>query len=245
MSEKLRLSYTKMDFYLTCPKRYYYRYVEKRPFYPSYMTKFGGNLHRALKNVSEIIKSKGTIENEIQKELFEKQWSDISKDKAINQKLKDKGESQLKLFSETNLAAIQNTLFIEKSFSCKLDNITLCGYIDRVDIIKDKYVDIIDYKTGNLRSLHPDNLQLNFYALICRDFFDLIPAKLSLYFLKINEKLSVEAETQCIDMTKNLILNISEKIINKYFIPTEQPLENCPECCYNKICPDFAKLVNP
>ena len=244
MPEKLRLSYTKMDLYLTCPKRYYYKYVEKRPYYPSYMTKFGGNIHRAVKDVSEVIKSKGTIEKQVQKELFEKQWSDISKDKDANQKLKDKGELQLKMFSKTNLEAMQNTLFIEKSFSCKLDNITLCGYIDRVDIIKDKYVDIIDYKTGNLRVLSADNLQLNFYALICRDFLDLIPAKLSLYFLKTNKKLSVEVENQCIDMTKSLILNVSEKIMSKYFIPTEQPLDYCPECCYNKICPDFIKLVN-
>jgi len=244
MSDNLRLSYTKMDFYLTCPKRYYFRYVEKRPYYPSHMTKFGSNIHRALKNVTEVIKSKGSIEKEFQKELFEKQWSDISKDKEINQKLKDKGELQLKLFSETNATAIQNTLFIEKSFSCKLDNITLCGYIDRIDVIKDKYVEIIDYKTGNLRVLYPDNLQLNFYALICRDFFDLIPAKLSLYFLKTNEKSSVDVENQCIDMTKSLILNVSERILNKYFIPTEQPLDHCPECCYNKFCPDFDKLVN-
>jgi RecB family exonuclease len=244
MQEKLRLSYTKMDFYLTCPKRYYYRYVEKRPYYPSYVTKVGSNLHRALKDVSEIIKSKGTIENETQRELFEKQWVDVSKDKDINQKLKDKGELQLKIFSETNLATIQNTLFLEKSFSCKLDNITLCGYIDRVDIIKDNYVDIIDYKTGNLRVLYPDDLQLNFYALICRDFFDLIPANLSLYFLKTNEKSSVEVENQYLDMTKNLILDVSERILNKYFIPTENPIDHCPECCYNKICTDFAKLIN-
>ncbi|MDD3013980.1 MAG: PD-(D/E)XK nuclease family protein [Candidatus Gastranaerophilales bacterium] len=244
MPEKLRLSYTKMDFYITCPKRYYYRYVEKKPYYPSYKTKFGSNLHRALKNVTEIIKSKGAIDNESQKELFEKQWSDVSKDKDKNQQLKNKGELQLKLFSETNLTAIQNTLFIEKSFSCKLDNITLCGYIDRVDVIKDKYVEIIDYKTGNLRILYPDDLQLNFYALICRDFLDLIPAKLSLYFLKTNEKLSVNVENQCIDMTKSLILNVSEKILSNYYIPTEHPLDHCPECCYNKICPDFIKLIN-
>lgn len=241
MIEKLRLSYTKMDMYLTCPKRYYYRYVEKRPYYPSYLAKFGSNLHRALKDVTEIIKATGSIEAETQKELFEKQWTDVSKDVEKNQKLKETGEVQLKSFSEINQETIKNTLYVEKSFAFKLDNITLNGYIDRVDVIEDKYVDIIDYKTGKLRELYPDDLQLNFYALVCRDFLDLIPAKLSLYFLRTNEKLSVDVENENIDMMKALVLNVSEKISSNDFTPAEHSFNNCSECCYNRICTEYKR----
>src|SRR3989339_1071030 len=104
MASKLRLSYTKLSMYLTCPRRYYYRYVEKRPFYPSTMMKYGSNIHRILKDVSEIIKITGDVEENVQATLYEKQWADITKDESRNLELKNLGMKQVQDFVEVNKA---------------------------------------------------------------------------------------------------------------------------------------------
>ncbi|EKE04693.1 MAG: hypothetical protein ACD_20C00022G0018 [uncultured bacterium] len=238
MSKKLRVSYTKLSFYSACPKRYYYRYVEKRPYYPTVMTKYGSNIHRSLKDFSEIIRSGQTIDKEVQETLYEKQWTSVSKDDSKNLELKNLGLKQLQDFVDSNINVMCNTIYLEKSFSFPFEDIVLCGYIDRVDKLDNDKVEIIDYKTGNIRNLPQDDLQLNFYALVCRDYFNLTPAKLSLYFLKTNQKTSVDADNKCIDLIRNLIITTADKILYENFIPTGESLLYSKDCCYQRICPE-------
>lgn len=237
MQEKLRLSFTKLSFYLDCPQRYYYRYVEKRPFYPHTMTRYGSNIHRVIKDFSEAIKEGAVPDRETQKILYEKQWTDVTKDESRNLELKNQGAKQLQDFVEANQETIGNTLFLEKSFNYPLENLVLNGFIDRIDKLEDNKIEIIDYKTGRLRDLYQDDIQLNFYALICRDHLQLNPAKLSLYFLKTNQKTSVEASNTYIAKTRELIFEIADKILSKQFIPNQIPLDNCSICSYNRFCP--------
>lgn len=238
MTKKFRLSYTKLSFYLTCPKRYYYKYVEKRPYYPSTMMKYGGNIHRAIKDFSEILQTGEKVDEKTREVLFEKQWLDVSKDEVKNLELKTTGMKQIQEFVEINKSDIANTLYLEKSFSFPLEDITIHGYIDRIDKIDGNKAEIVDYKTGNIRQLLPDDIQLNFYALVCRDYLDLIPAKLSLYFLKTNTKTSVEADNSLIELTRSLILKTANNILSQDFIPAKESLQHCSECCYKRICPE-------
>ena len=138
MDKKLRLSYTKLSFYLDCPARYYYRYVEKKPYYPATMTRYGSNIHRALKDISEAVKSGVKLDKEKQTALYNKQWSDISQDKEKNQELKKLGIAQVSEFLDKNHQSLaQNVLFLEKSFSFLIEGIILNGFMDRVDIIEE------------------------------------------------------------------------------------------------------------
>ncbi|OGI25820.1 MAG: hypothetical protein A2287_06785 [Candidatus Melainabacteria bacterium RIFOXYA12_FULL_32_12] len=165
----------------------------------------------------------------------------MSKDVTKNLELKNLGIKQLQDFVDLNISEMGNTIYLEKSFSFPLDDIIICGYIDRVDRLDNDKVEIIDYKTGNIRNLPQDDLQLNLYALVCRDYLDLIPAKLSLYFLKTNQKTSVDVSNVYIDLVKNLVLNTADKILSQNFTITQESLQNCNDCCYQKICP---KLPN-
>ncbi len=123
MVKFFKISYTKLSFYLTCPRRYYYRYEEKRPFYPTKKIKYGSNLHRALKDYSEILKSGEMLDKQAQQGLFDKQWTQISKNKQEEQQFKEKGLEQLEKFVEVSEESAQNILFLEKNFNFPLNNV--------------------------------------------------------------------------------------------------------------------------
>jgi len=239
MTKPLRLSYTKLSFYLTCPYKYYLRYEEKRPYYPGKMTKYGSNIHRSVKDFSEIIKEGIELTPQKQAELIENQWTSVTADKIENQRLKELSIQQMQMFMEKNKEAIAGkTLFCEEGFKYQInDNLILNGYIDRVDLIGESEVEIIDYKSGEERILFDDDVQLNFYALVIRDHYKLIPKILSLYFLSTHNKFSVDASNENINAVKDLILLTADNILFKEFSPTEKSYEHCPVCFYNRICP--------
>ncbi len=243
MGKILKISYTKLSFYLTCPRRYYYRYEEKRPFYPTKKIKYGSNIHRVLKDYSELLKVGEIPNKQARQSLFNNQWTKISKNKEEDQQFKDQGLEQLEKFAEINEKSAQNILFLEKSFNFPITHdISINGYIDRIDKIEDNCVDIIDYKTGNTRQLFEDDIQLNLYALVCR-YLGLEPKKLSLYFVQFNKKTSVDVQDKYIDEVKNLILNTAGKIKNKEFKPGQVIEKICDECSYKRICPDYKDFI--
>jgi len=89
-----------------------------------------------------------------------------------------------------------------------------------------------------------DNLQLSLYHMALQDRWPSLPAskiKLSLYFLKHNEKITAEKENpkEDIEKTKSFILavikEIKEKEEKSNFPPSPSAL--CDYCGYKKICP--------
>src|SRR3989339_516420 len=121
---QLRLSYTKLSFYLACPKRYYFRYIEKRPYYPNIRTRYGSNIHRAIKDYTEAIKEEGSLDFKNQAILYEKQWKDVTTDELKNLEFKDQGIEELQKFCKNNEKSLKDTIYYEKSFKYQLDNIT-------------------------------------------------------------------------------------------------------------------------
>jgi len=160
----------------------------------------------------------------------------------------------IKNFYKKNQPWKFNAVELESRFSVTLhddetdEDHTIVGIIDRID--KDPESDeyeIIDYKTGKKMpsaDMLKDNLQLSLYHLALRDRWPNLPAskiKLSLYFLKHNEKITAVKENpeEDIEKTKSFILatvkEVKEKEEKNSFSPSPSAL--CDYCGYKKICP--------
>ncbi|KKU02983.1 MAG: hypothetical protein UX03_C0023G0008 [Candidatus Woesebacteria bacterium GW2011_GWE1_45_18] len=95
------------------------------------------------------------------------------------------------------------------------------GKIDRVDVLPDGTIEIIDYKTGATIPTQKevdDNLQLSFYALAATNIphkpFGKKPeqVKLSLYFLDQQEKISTVRSADELRKATEEIIGIREEI---------------------------------
>lgn len=99
------------------------------------------------------------------------------------------------LFMEQSLSALfgaQSTVAVEKEFKIEVDGVSVVGKIDRVDLLPDQRILVLDYKTGNV-DFTPDHLSkgYNFQALLywlgSEQSLGMAPAAMLFYDLKKGE----------------------------------------------------------
>lgn len=171
----LRLMPTSLELYRKCPRQYYYKHVAEIPEPERRAARFGTAVHKALERlhrkharlsrqlIDELLQY---FEEELQAVTFS---SAAEKQQAIQQ-----GKQVLTQFLEEEAefaSAIQDTE-VEKDLRLSLEHdILLSMRIDRLDMLSDGSVRVLDYKTGKLES-GPEYLrqfQMPCYALAVQE----------------------------------------------------------------------------
>lgn len=255
----MRTSYSALDTFKTCPLKYKYQEIDKLRAPKRIEAVFGTLLHSALKYMFErnpLYPTPDEVVNFFTKEFNEKSekivWPDETRKEADEKAYFEEGIKLIKNFYHKNQPWNFNALELESRFALEIPDEksgeihTLAGIIDRIDKndAEESY-EIIDYKTGKKMPAEEklvDNLQLNVYHLALTHRWPSIKPekiKMSLYFLKHNEKISTEADLSKADKTKKALLTtireIEERKKKNDFPPTPGPL--CDWCGFRKMCP--------
>jgi len=201
----MQISYSSIELYLNCPKKYYFSEVEKIKAKKSKEQIFGTLIHSALKFLHQPTPFPPNLTQLLDyfKELWENakdiDWQSEEEKNAYF----EEGIRILKEYYKRNNPKNFLIVDLEKKFFAKIKESshpeakehTLIGIIDRIDKISDNYFEIIDYKTSRKmpsQNMVDNNLQLGIYALGFEQNwpkFKESPLKLSLYFLKHSEKI--------------------------------------------------------
>ncbi|NIA02537.1 MAG: Dna2/Cas4 domain-containing protein, partial [Nitrospirae bacterium] len=233
-----RVSYSQLSTFKSCPLKYSYQYVMKVPVPPSHSSNFGSSVHETLNEFYELLKKGEKVSLEKLKELYEKNWIPYGFESKEHEGIRyDKGISMLTKFYETNSNPWVIPAFLERPFNLKLGEYMLSGRIDRIDKLDDGTYEMIDYKTGRMKS-NPNlknDLQLSIYALACRDIFGIQAGKLSLYYLEDDEKISTERTDEQLDKIVDNVEEIIAELKKSDFSPTPGYL--CRFCDFRLICP--------
>lgn len=255
----MRTSYSALDTFKTCPLKYKYQDIDKLKAPKRIEAVFGTLLHSALKFMFERNPLYPTVDEVIDfftKEFNEKSekiiWANEERKATDEKAYYEEGVKLIKNFYKKNQPWNFNALELESRFALEIpdektgETHTLAGIIDRIDKNEaDESYEIIDYKTGKKmpsESTLADNLQLNVYHLALVNRWPSIKPekiKISLYFLKHNEKISATPDTGREEKTKKALLSsireIEERKKKGDFPPTPGPL--CDWCGFRKICP--------
>lgn len=256
----MQTSYSALDTFRTCPKKYEFQEIEKRKAPKRPEAVFGTIVHATLKYMYSRTPLYPTLDEAI--DYYAKNWNEaVEKISWPRADLKERtaklyfeeGVGIIKNFYKKNAPWMQNAVELESRFSAKVvDPATgtehaLRGFIDRID--KDPGSDayeIIDYKTGKKmpgqESLE-ENLQLGLYALAIRERWPQVKPEsitTTLYFLKHNEKISAKMTEEKIEQAKKRVLAIITEIEKrltekKPFEPIPGPL--CDYCGFRPLCP--------
>ena len=224
--EKLKidyLSYSQIETFETCPMHYKLRYVYKVPTPPSASQSFGTAMHATLKDFFEAVKDKTKPTDELLYDLLEKNWiGEGYKDKKHEIEFFNKGKLYLAGFLKQGFDKNNLPEVLEQPFNLPLGNgLKIGGKIDRVDILPDGLIEIIDYKSGATIPTQKEvdrNLQLSFYALAATKIpsapFGKTPdkVKLALYFLDTQEKISTTRTAKQLEDAVEKIFKVREEI---------------------------------
>jgi RecB family exonuclease len=236
----MRLSYSSIDTYETCPARFKFRYEDRLPKAPSPALSFGDSLHRALYLFhSRPVPVAPSLEE--LHEMLEVCWvSDGYSNGSEERMYRDHGRAVLTQYHRENADAYRIPAALEFRFEVEVDGVTLAGVIDRMDRIPGGGYEIVDYKTNRRlppRSRVDRDLQLSIYHLAANEVWGIEPERLTLYYLLPGQRITTARTAVDLEELRRRIGVIAERIGAGRFDPVQNPL--CEWCDYRGICPLF------
>jgi RecB family exonuclease len=234
----MRLSYSSISTYETCPAKYRFQYEERLPTAPSPALSFGDSLHRALHRFHARPVPVAPSLPELL-EMLEDVWvSEGYADPAEEETYREHARQVLAQYHRENAHAYRIPAALEFRFEIEVEGVTLSGVIDRMDRIPGGGYEIIDYKTN--RRLPPReridrDLQLSIYHLAAREVWGIEPERLTLYYLLPNQRMSTARTREDLDELRRRIAIVAERIQAGRFEPRQNPL--CDWCEFQARCP--------
>jgi len=235
------LSYSQIDTFDTCPRRYRFRYIQRIPVPPSAAASFGNSMHKALRDFYQAVKEKKKPTKKNLLQFLERNWSaEGYASKTHEKRMIKQGERMLNDFYDKAYDPKRIPKAVEQMFVIKASpSLRIGGKIDRVDESRGK-LEIIDYKTGKTfdQKVVDKSLQMTVYALAATDKG--IHAKkpeevvLSFYFLDSGEKKSTKRAAKELKEAKKELIEKANEIEKSEFEPI--PGKWCDWCDYRLLC---------
>lgn len=243
----MRISYSALDTYQTCPLKYKFSEIDKIRVPKSKEAFFGSAIHSAMK----FIHTPGILSPTLEKamEHFSNGWNPaVFNSEEEERAAFSQGIKIIQNYYGKNNPADFNIIDLESRFSFDMDSSspatihTVSGIIDRIDKTEDGY-EIIDYKTTKKMPSQEkvdNNLQLSIYlkAFLSRypkEIENLDKVKVSLYYLKHGVKLTSARTLEQLRQSEQLFLDTIKIIESGKFEPVVSPL--CDWCGYQNRCP--------
>jgi len=187
----MKLSYSSLNTYETCPAKYRFQYEDRLSASRSPALAFGDSLHRALQRFhARPVPVAPSLEELWQ--FLEDEWvSDGYRDEVEERPYRDHARQVLAEYHRQNAHAYRIPAALEFRFEIEVEGVTLTGVIDRLDRLPGGGYEIIDYKTNRRlppRKVVERDLQLSIYALAAREVWGIEPERLTLYYLLPGER---------------------------------------------------------
>ena len=241
--ESLSFSATSLSLYESCPLAYKYKMLDRlkvEGYSPE--AAFGIFVH----NIFEKIFIGLNCDHKVVKEIIDEHWDNSYFDNDT-QSIEYKKEAENLIFNyfKNNSINEEVNYILEKEFSIFMNDVEYRGKVDRIDILEDGDIQIIDYKTSNKKKTPKaikKDIQLPYYFFLLaraseeNGFSSIKSAKLE--YLKHPDDPSVEIELSYEDILniEERVKNISKSVKKDLFTPKKNSI--CYYCDYKRLlCP--------
>lgn len=250
-----KFSFSQLAAYSSCPLQYKFAFILKIPAVTKNQFIFGQLIHRTLYefllplvsgpqsslfgNTSTPVLKKDNLLKLYKNNFTPENWESAGD----REKYYREGEKNLGLFFDKFLKdSLPQILFLEKSFTIKINNELIKGTIDRVDRLPDGTYEIADYKTGSPKKTldYAAKRQLFLYQIVAEELLGLKISSLAFYYLQDGSKFTFSAKDKDIEKFKLEMREIIQAIKSYNFSPTPDEI-TCRYCDFNDIC-EFRKI---
>ncbi|MGM5480492.1 MAG: ATP-dependent helicase [Nanobdellota archaeon] len=250
--QAITFSPTAISTYKDCPKQYELSKIYNMPKRGDFeYTGDGSTIGSFIHEVCEygVNEGKQTLNGfkEVARKLHKKEYRKIDLEEA---------DMLLNVFWERNKHKITEQSITEMKLSFTIEGFQFFGIADRVDVLDDGSVEVIDYKT-NKRAISPEKraLQLGFYALALQEKGYTVK-RLTLDMLRLDKPIEMDVDeegnvTSAVGGSKRSNFNLAElkkTIVNycksiahdyEYGFEVTTDENNCRFCGYKFYCPKW------
>lgn len=230
-------SFSQISMFARCPLQYYYSYILHIPQNPHFALTYGTIIHNSLKDFLSLSKDKWNVEN--MERVYSKTWENTQKRGFL-------GMKHEKLYLQKGLESLNKSFdviipksekfLLEKDIEYRFKNKYLIkGRIDRLDLFENNIADIIDYKTGSMKTdLSDYKFQLWLYSLAVSQTYRIDIKDLVLIFIDEYDKVDINMkDIKTVAMENKLIKVLS--LMDEMEIKAT-PSFMCNFCDYKLLC---------
>lgn len=246
------LSYSQIRTFEICPLHYKLSYVLKIPTSPSPSMSFGTSVHETLKDFYNLVKSGRKPGKKLLEEILKDDWIRAGyKSKRHEKEAFEKALIFLREYYDKEFDYANLPILVEQDFSIPLyeetesgrEKVRIGGKMDRVDLLSNGGIEIVDYKTGEEIPTQKEadkDLQLSIYALaatcINTEPFgkNVEDIKLSLYYFEDQTKIVTKRSKAQLEEAKKKIFEVKKEIENSDFRCSGSYI--CRNCEYSMFC---------
>ncbi|MBU4302283.1 MAG: PD-(D/E)XK nuclease family protein [Actinobacteria bacterium] len=234
----MKLSYSAISSYQTCPLQYRIRYVEGGPALPGPALSFGHSLHEALEWFYSVPTPDPCSLPDLL-DYLDVCWSGEGYDSPEEEaKYFCQAKSALEIYYRNYAGDFRIPAALEYKFRIDVGFCELSGVIDRLDKDPEGGFEIVDYKTN--RRLPPawrlkEDLQLPIYHIATERIWEVAPEKVTFHYLLMNHRHSLQVTPERARRTLEVIEEVVRGIEAERFEPRRNNL--CPWCDFLGECP--------
>ncbi len=239
----VRLSYSRVDTYRTCPLKYRFGYVDALPQLPSPDLSFGSSVHAALEAWwTQKLPQPPPVDVLLQG-LYEGWETDgfagTERDEQLRwyRHAQDVVRRHHQRFAADYVPAVACEAYFELDLG---SDVQVVGVIDHVARTPSGGLGIVDWKTNKRAKTRADvrgSLQLAIYALAAVELWGHDPEWVALDFVVPGVRVTVAREDIDVGAAREAILTTAELVRAEAFAPTPNRL--CGWCDYRSLCPAF------
>ncbi|MEX0592695.1 MAG: PD-(D/E)XK nuclease family protein [Nitriliruptoraceae bacterium] len=250
---RVRLSFSRIDSYQNCPRKFRYAYIDRLPSVPSPHLSFGSSVHAALEQFYDRKLPGCPPVDELLDALYtaweSEGFADLDRDEQVA--FYRQAQQVLRRYHQRVEGTYRLPAATEAWFDMPFDDeAVVVGSIDRVDRDDDGALHVVDYKTNRRaqdRQRVAKSLQLGIYALACEHLFGQRPATVSLDFLVPGIEVAVPIDDIDLDAAHTAVIDTARAIREGKYEPTPNRL--CDWCDFKAVCPawddDSAEALGP
>ena len=238
---RVRLSFSRIDTYRNCPRKFRYAYIDRLPGRPAPQLSFGSSIHAALEAFYDRKLPTCPSERELLGFLYDSWDSSGFRELGREEQLGYYRHAQdvLRRFHSRAAPTYRLPADTEAWFELPVGyEATVVGSIDRVDVDDDGGLHVVDYKTNRKlrnRARVAGSLQLAIYALACRHLYGALPRSVCLDFVVPGVEVRVDLDDLDLEGARQAILDTAAAVRAERFDPTPNPL--CDWCDFRAVCP--------
>lgn len=240
------LSFTQIDDYLSCPRKYHLRHVARVPTAPHHALVLGNALHQAVALANQASRRGQAVTVTDLHETLRSHWNSEGFLSAEHEAARlAAGEVALTRFLERSSADTEATvLAVEEPFSVRLGRDRIRGRYDAVRSVAGRTV-ITDYKSGDVRDpvrareRARTALQLQLYALAWEAEHGTRPDAVELHFLEGDVIGRVTPTERQLEQAREKMTAAADGIRAAAFDATPG-YPACAWCPFQRICPSAA-----